>query len=155
MWTAASVPAAPTLSAVTPGDASVFISLLPPAQDGGKPVTSYLARVQPGGHTHMLSPTGTDTISGLGNGAQYTVAVAAVNEVGQGPFSEDSARFTPGRFHQVHERSSLKGQSPGTLGLRWNRGWGWVGWGSTDAGWGLKKGEEGGLISSHTSVQLG
>ena len=97
----ATVAGAPTLGAVTAGNAQLQVSWMPPAQDGGAPITGYLVQVYQGTTGTVVAtattPPGatTRTITGLVNGTGYTVDVAAVNAVGTGPASARSAIVTP------------------------------------------------------------
>lgn len=94
------VPGAPTIT--TTGDAltpygSVFIDWNVPADDGGKPITSYVfyidGSVQPAqGYTidafENVSPPGTWTAEIIEDGLLLDgnlIEIAAVNEVGEGP----------------------------------------------------------------------
>jgi hypothetical protein len=87
------LPGKPTITGVQPGNQRVIVSFDPPADDGGSPVTAYFVRTNQGQSTDSLdSPV---TLMGLENGEPYTIAVAAANEVGQGPYSNYSAEVRP------------------------------------------------------------
>lgn len=90
------VPGPPRSVTATPGDSSITVSWQPPTDPGSFAVTSYQARVQPGGQTCLVStPTLTCTISGLTNGTAYTVEVKALNGAGWGPWSDSAGPVTP------------------------------------------------------------
>lgn len=82
----ATVPDAPTVTEVVPGDRIVHVHFDAPESDGGSPITSYTVRSNQGQSVDALdSPV---EILGLINGEPYTFAVTATNEVGD---SEESA----------------------------------------------------------------
>jgi hypothetical protein len=82
-------PGAPTLDSAVAGDGSVTLAWTAPSDDGGSPLTNYLAQAQPTGGYCFVSATQC-TISGLTNGETYTFTVRAGNEIGLGP--ESNAR---------------------------------------------------------------
>jgi len=100
-WTVqvASVPGAPTGVTATPEDGGAGITWSAPVDDGGSPVTAYLATADPGGRTCSPDPaTATAcTMVGLQNGQAYTFTVTAANAVGTGPASAPSTAVTPHR----------------------------------------------------------
>ncbi len=81
-----------------PIDQGAVVSWVPPASNGGSPITGYL--VQVGDSTRAESCTTstatTCTVTGLMDGRQYRAKVRAVNAVGQGS-AVLSAKFTPGQ----------------------------------------------------------
>jgi len=90
------VPAAPSISAVTPGVSSIDVSWAAPANDGGATITQYVATALPGGAQCFGAGVDTGcTISSLTNGLTYTVTVAAVNTAGTGASSAASPNVTP------------------------------------------------------------
>ena len=63
-----------------------------PANDGGTPVVYYRATLSPGGLTcYADADLPSCQISGLTNGATYTVTVVAVNGAGEGPSSSPAS----------------------------------------------------------------
>ncbi len=86
--TPATVPNAPTRVSAASGVRAATVSWAAPS-NGGSPITGYRATAQPGGHTCSPSPaTATScTITGLLDGASYSVTVTASNAVGSSPAS--------------------------------------------------------------------
>lgn len=83
-------PAAPQGLNASAGDGSLAVSWAAPADDGGRPITSYAVETSPDdstwtarGSTAALSMT----ISGLANGQHYSVRVAATTTQGQGAWA--------------------------------------------------------------------
>ncbi|MEN6441921.1 MAG: fibronectin type III domain-containing protein [Syntrophobacter sp.] len=92
----ATVPDAPTDVIATPGDASAKVYFTVPASDGGSPITSYVVT----GNRKGVSASGTKSpvkVKGLKNGKTYTFKVKAVNAVGAGPDSAESAQIVAGK----------------------------------------------------------
>ena len=82
---------------LAPGDAALAGSWTAPANDGGSAITGYKVQWRSGGEdwdptTRETSTTMTEhRISGLTNGVNYTVRVAAVNALGTGAWSTEAA----------------------------------------------------------------
>jgi len=91
----ATIPDAPKISTVTPGNVQATVRFTPPANNGGVPITAYTVTASPGGMsaTRQASPV---TITGLTNGTSYVFTVAASNAMGTGAPSAVSAAVTPG-----------------------------------------------------------
>lgn len=89
------VPGAPTaVVATASGTDTVQISWSAPGDSGGRPVTSYVATLAPGGAS--CTSTGTScTIGGLTAGSTYSVTVVAFNAAGSGPASTPTAVTMP------------------------------------------------------------
>ena len=95
----ATVPGAPTIGAVTAGDASASVAFTPPASSGGGPITGYTAICVVGGANGGAanSATGTTspiTVANLINANAYACTVAAMNALGTGAASQ-SVLVTP------------------------------------------------------------
>jgi len=87
------VPGTPEELAAVPGDGVVRLSWLPPASDGGSPITGY--RVTDPTGEYGCETDGGDggtiptecMVSGLDNGTEYSFAVVARNALGEGTAS--------------------------------------------------------------------
>jgi len=92
------VPTAPTGLAGTAGDQQVALAWTAPSSNGGSAITDYVVEYTPSGGSAQTVSTGNTatiyTLTGLTNGTAYTIRVAAVNSVGQGPYSA-SGSVTP------------------------------------------------------------
>jgi hypothetical protein len=95
-------PAAPTIGTASPGNASATVTWTPPSNNGGSAITGYNVRVvnnTTNQQVGALRPAAADatslTVTGLTNQTAYRLQVAAVNSVGQGPFSALSNIVTP------------------------------------------------------------
>ncbi|WP_419553815.1 fibronectin type III domain-containing protein [Candidatus Poriferisodalis sp.] len=113
LWgTPKTVPAAPAVSSVTPGDKELTVAWSAPDDDGGSLVTSYNLRYIPSDapgkddDDNWEKRTGIWSsgarlydLFGLTNGVRYDVQVRAVNDVGGGPWSRTdtgTAQTEPG-----------------------------------------------------------
>ena len=107
-WTAlaqeeemAIAPSAPQNLTATPGSEEVILTWEAPADDGGADITGYRYRHAEGSSVPdetEWTDAGTDlsvTVDELDNGTAYTFQVSAVNQVGQGDWTQASA--TPER----------------------------------------------------------
>lgn len=91
--TVITVPAAPTITKVTPGNRTLTVEFADPASDGGAPITHYEWSAD-GGVTWTrvaASDTSTIVIRPLVNNSVYPVQVRAVNAAGTGPLSNQVA----------------------------------------------------------------
>ena len=83
---AATAPTAPSALTATAGYQSATVGWSPPTSDGGSPVTTYTVTAQPGAVTVSTDGSARQALlTGLTNGASYTVSVAAGNAAGAGP----------------------------------------------------------------------
>ncbi|MGC9194339.1 MAG: fibronectin type III domain-containing protein [Syntrophobacteraceae bacterium] len=103
----ATVPGAPTIVAVAPGNSQALVNFKLPANDGGKPITGCSVVSNPGGIT-VTRPGSPITVSNLENGTTYTFTVKAENAVGTGPSSQISGSITPGAPPQAPRLLSVK-----------------------------------------------
>ena len=79
----ASAPGAPTSVSASAGDGSATVSW-GPAADNRSPITGYLVSWGSGSLT-AAGNARTATVPNLANGTRYTITVAALNKIGQGP----------------------------------------------------------------------
>ena len=86
-------PGAPVDVLGVPRVRAAAISWAPPINDGGAPVTSFVATVEPGG-AGCTTTTSRCSVGGLVDGRQYVVVVSAANSAGRGALGE--ARFIDG-----------------------------------------------------------
>ncbi len=78
------VPGAPTITTITPGNGTAVVAFTPPADNGGNAISNYEYTID-GTNWIALSPASTSspfTISGLTNGTEYSVKLRAVNDAG-------------------------------------------------------------------------
>ncbi|MBF0459631.1 MAG: fibronectin type III domain-containing protein [Nitrospirae bacterium] len=90
----ATVPGAPTITAVAVGNGQVTLSFSAPSSNGGSAITKYTATSSP----DNVTATGTAspiTVTGLTNGTAYTFTVKAANAIGTGTASSASSSITP------------------------------------------------------------
>jgi titin len=89
------VPDAPTLSSISPGNAQLLLTFSAPDYNGGSVITSYTYEINGTLVSGEISSDVSEyTITGLTNGTEYTVSLYAVNEVGSSS-SSDSISATP------------------------------------------------------------
>ncbi len=89
----ATVPGAPSIASLTPGNGQVQVGVTPGAT-GGDPITGYIVKSTPGSFTGTAG-TSPVTVPGLTNGTAYQFQAAAINAVGTGAYSALSAPATP------------------------------------------------------------
>ncbi|UEG49904.1 fibronectin type III domain-containing protein [Ferruginibacter lapsinanis] len=100
--TPATVPTAPTITGITPGNTQLIVAFTAPSSDGGSPITNYKYSTNGGSTFTALSPASTTsplTINGLTNGTPYNVQIRAVNAMGDGAATATTAATpatTPG-----------------------------------------------------------
>ncbi len=91
----ATPPGAPQGLVAAPGDATVSLIWVPPASDGGSPITNYkIYRGTASGGETLVATIGNElsySDTGLTNGVTYYYEVSAVNAVGEGPRSIEAS----------------------------------------------------------------
>jgi hypothetical protein len=99
-----SVPSAPTITSLTPGDGIIYIFYDPPSNDGGSSITEYIYNYKISTET-LYTPVSVSgdtypiTITGLTNGTLYDVYLIAVNSFGESAATDVSSatpRTVPG-----------------------------------------------------------
>jgi hypothetical protein len=84
------VPTAPTITGITPGNTQLAVAFTAPLSDGGAAITNYEYSTDGGGtwtpHTPLVTTTPI-VITGLVNGTTYPVQIRAVNSAGSGAAS--------------------------------------------------------------------
>lgn len=118
------VPDAPTALVATPYNQSARFDFVPPAFDGGAPITQYTVRCPPGGQRVAEGPGSPITMTtGLNNGSTYQCHAFATNVAGAGSVSAN-AGVTPiavpsavtGLVVADEDRSTTLTFAPPTLG---------------------------------------
>jgi hypothetical protein len=84
-------PGAPAGVQVEPAADAVTVSWQPPADDGGAPPSAYVVTGTPSGSCLVAAPTLACAVGGLDAQTTYRFRVAAVNDAGQGLWSDESA----------------------------------------------------------------
>ena len=79
-----------------PGNGHVSVSWLPPLDDGGWIITSYLVTANPTGKTCATVGATSCVVTGLSVGTAYTFTVVATNSLGNSAPSGASLAVTPG-----------------------------------------------------------
>ena len=82
--TPVTTPGVPQTLRWVPGDGQVTLSWAAPSSDGGSAVTRYEYEIDDSGTWLDVGLDRQVTVTGLANGRQYTVAVRAVNAIGDG-----------------------------------------------------------------------
>ena len=116
--TPAGVPGAPTITGVTPANASASIAFTAPASNGGASISGYTVTSSPGGFTGTgaASPI---TVSGLTNGTAYTFTMTATNSEGTGSASSASSSITPYTTPPVPTSVAASQAAGGTITVSW------------------------------------
>jgi len=98
------LPPAPTSVTGTSGDTQVSLSWSAPTVIAQIPITDYVIQYSSNGGTSWTtfsdgtSTSTSATVTGLTNNTAYVFRVAAVNGLGQGTYSAQSASVTPARL---------------------------------------------------------
>ena len=119
-------PEAPTITSVTPGNASLTVTWTASASNGGSAITGYDVRHKLSSapdiaaNWTVVANTGDDlshTIGSLTNGTSYDVQVRAVNVAGDGAWSDT----TDGTPRTIPEAPTIASVTPGnaTLTVTW------------------------------------
>jgi outer membrane protein OmpA-like peptidoglycan-associated protein len=118
----AALPTAPTLTSASASSQSITVGFVAPGFSGAPSVsvTGYQLVATPTGSgttvTSTACTTSPCTISGLVNGTEYTVTVAAINVAGTGPASSASTALTPATAaYAVGALAAIPGNTTVTL----------------------------------------
>jgi hypothetical protein len=88
------VPAAPTIGTITPGDGQLGVAFTA-GSDGGSAITDYKWSVDGTNYTTRSGTSSPIVITGLTNGTAYTVRIRAVNAIGDGTVATAGSTATP------------------------------------------------------------
>ncbi|MGI6443569.1 MAG: fibronectin type III domain-containing protein [Candidatus Dojkabacteria bacterium] len=117
-------PTEPLNLTATAGNKQVTLNWTVPSSNGGATITDYIVQYSTNGSTWTtfddgVSTSTSATVTGLTNGQQYYFRVAAVNSVGQGPYTS-SVTATP--VNQPPTFTSVSNNSPVAPGssVTWN-----------------------------------
>lgn len=96
-------PHTPTGVTATAGNGAATVSWVAPTNNGGLPITGYDVQYSSNGGSSWTSASSAfrtstataQTVTGLANGTTYLFRVAAINAVGTGPYSANSAPVAP------------------------------------------------------------
>lgn len=119
-FTPATVPDPPAAITAQRNNAGATISWTDPPHDGGDPITSYRVKIHNRGDnsTNFVATESPFSITGLDNGATYTVTVSAVNSMGDSVESE-STDVTPATVPDPPIVLTVSG-TDGGLSLEWS-----------------------------------
>lgn len=96
------VPSAPVINSLTPGNKKIDINYTTPS-NGGSPITNYQYSINGGNFISFNSTSNPLTISGLTNYSQYTIIIRAVNAIGASSNSNSLSSFP----YKIFEELSL------------------------------------------------
>ena len=99
---------------------SARVRWLPPAIDGGSPITGYVVRVKGSGGREVSCSASPCTISDLRNGESYTFSVVAVNAIGRSPESSTSNAVVPDTLPNPVNGVRMAGRGDGSLTIAWD-----------------------------------
>lgn len=94
------VPAAPSITSVSPTNGAVTVNWTAPTSDGGRAISEYFVQYSSNSGSTWSSPVSAGTsltklVTGLTNGTSYIFKVFASNLRGDGPSSSSSSATTP------------------------------------------------------------
>ena len=112
-------PSGPQSISVSPGPSEIVVNWLPPADNGGSPITGYtITWTSSTGASGTIGTTDTThTLRNLANGATYTISVTASNAAGTSPAA--SANATPLGTPSGPRDVQLQ-RGDGRLGISWS-----------------------------------
>ncbi len=111
------VPGAPVNLIITPGNQRIVVSFMPPASNGGSPITGYTLTCAAGAFTHSVSGARAPlAIGGLVNGTAYDCSVVAANAIGTGP-SSSVATIAPTAIAGLYLVGAHSRKTHGTAGV--------------------------------------
>jgi hypothetical protein len=93
---------------------------LPPAIDGGSPITGYVVVVKGPGGREVSCSASPCTITDLRNGESYTFTVIAQNAIGRSPESSASNAVVPDTLPNPVNGVRMTGRGDGSLSIAWN-----------------------------------
>ncbi len=93
-FTPRTVPGAPSITSVNPGDSTVSVEFTA-GSTGGSLITGYEYQLNGSGSWFSLGTTSSPASIGVTNGVAYTVKLRALNVAGSGAASVTSSSFTP------------------------------------------------------------
>ena len=114
----------PTALKAIRGNGEAQLTWKAPATDGGAPILSYFLQLSSdGGRTWAMPNRGASTatsavITGLVNGTSYVFRVAALTDVGAGPYTAKTAAIIPATFPGV-PTEFVVARVPGGARLAW------------------------------------
>jgi|GEM_PF-3414229 len=114
-------PEAPTLGVLTPGNGVVQVAWVAPVDNGGEVITDYtISYTLQEGSEQTVNTNGITSpyqITGLTNGVEYTIKIAAENSEGLGDYSTTNTS-TPFSVPENPTNLSLT-SGDGTVGISW------------------------------------
>jgi outer membrane protein OmpA-like peptidoglycan-associated protein len=119
----ADVSSAPKITSISGGDAMITVGYLPPSFDGGSAILGYRLTVQPTSGAAVTSSncdlvTRACVVTGLINGAAYSISLAAINAAGAGV--EDVAPGTTTPAPVLEAVRNVAGQrNDATMNVTW------------------------------------
>lgn len=118
------VPTVTSLTSASFGDGRITVGFTPPESDGGAAVTGYRAVATPTGSGDVVQQTCASTspctVTGLDNGTEYEVTLAAINSAGVGAASDASPAVTPATApRSVSDLRTIPGNEQ--LVVQWTR----------------------------------